>query len=257
MPLKFRYKSRLLISNSSEERTRHMAYFGKSNDYILTVKLDYVDNESSVVIDFYQIENKLLNKIKTHVVRSDFTINNTLIKVTKLNENKFAIIWSDLFNFEYLQKIYFSFESYSYESNISNKLIHENSFESIWNIYKDQFIISEVFGYNENKIQIRINNLEETTQSSNIFETVKHGYDNREFESSIIDFAINDFAQFVLIKINLEIKEDLLHSKNMKIYMLLQIHFDTLVLCEHCESSIFEPSISNFDTPKIFNKLNI
>lgn len=258
-PWSSKYKIKLLsndktlLASSETEQSRHVEYIGTSDQLIILVKLDYVSDQSSVVIDFYEVKNDLICKIITHVIDSDFTIGDTMIKVNKLGENEFIIMWSDLFNYNYLQIATVSKEKYQVK-NLTHESIHEGTFNSIYATSDSLINMAQVIGHDKNFTTILFNNIDnDFHHAGGSLDCFQHNNDNIEFDSRIIDFMIHGSFQHILIKINVETRVDVLHLSKSKHYMLFKLISDKLALIDDVEKSDFEPSIAIINNkPKIF-----
>lgn len=233
-----------LLASSVIEQSRHIAYIGISDRLIILVKLDYVSDRSSVVVDFCEIKDNAIIKIITHVIDSDFTIGDTMIKVNKLSENEFIIMWSDLFNYDYLQIATVSKETYQVK-NLTHKSIHEGSFDSIYATSDSLINIVRVIGHNENVTTILFYNIDhDCHHSGGSLTYFQHNHDNIEFDSRIVDFMMHDSHQHILIKINIETRVDALHLKKSEHYILLKINSVGLSIIDIKDKSDYEPSIA-------------
>lgn len=255
-----------LIQNSSTIATlkipesRCIAYLGCLEDLIVLVRLDYIDDQSSVAMDFYQIIENEIQKVNAHVVNSDFTIGNTEIHVQKIGNNKFVVIWSDLCNYEYLQMCTFSRENYTLTS-FDWKIYEEvgGNFCKTCMISKDQILYSRVIAFDKKYLMIIIKNLHDssiTTFISNL-QICDHNFDKTEVDSSIVEFRTNNFEQYLLIKVEMQERLNVLTLKNVTKYILLQAKFNVLEFVEVSEATNFQPSIIfKNDKAKIFNEIS-
>lgn len=251
--LKLLSNDKKILASSTTEESRHVAYVGKSNNLVILVKLDYVSDQSSVVVDFYEIIGKTISKIITHVIDSDFTIGDTMIKVNKLGENEFIIMWSDLFNYDYLQIATVSQETYRVK-NLTHESIHEGTFNSIYATSDSSIDVAHVIGHDKNLTTILFNNIDhDFHHTGGSLECFQHNNDNTEFDSRIIDFMIHNSHQHILIKIDVETRVDPLHLSKSCRHILFKIISNKLILTDMIEKSDFEPSIAIINNePKIF-----
>lgn len=242
-----------ILALSESENARYVAYIGKSDQLIILVRLDYIEDHSSVAVDFYEIKENKINKVITHVIDSGFTIGDTMIKVNKLNENKFIIMWSDLFNYDYLQIATVSKETYQVKS-LTHELIHEGTFDLIYASDDNLINMVRVIGHDKNKITFLFDNIDHDENCiGGSLTCIEHNNDHMEFKSRIVDFMIYEHNQYILIKVNIEIRVDVLHLSKSESYILLQIDGDGIILRDIIEKSVFEPSIAIIDNkPKIF-----
>lgn len=236
-----------IIVSKKMEPTRCIAYCGKSNDAIVIVKLDYYCDHSSVIVEYYEMNNSSLEKTTTHVIQSDFTINNTMIKVAKLNENLFKIVWSDPFNYDYVQLCDVSKEKIV-EQTLKSELITEFSFESLY-VFNDKKILSfETTIVDEGIMLITMANIINQSYcdvlTRNIFKNVT--VEQQPLRLKMLDIITHNLVQYVLLSISF--------TNDLNYYLLFEVDFSNLILMETSTNSEFEPSIAIVDDkPIIFN----
>jgi hypothetical protein len=247
------------ISTFDIEDTRYVAYLGKAGETIVIVRLDYIDDQSSVAIDFFEYDNikKVITKTHTHIIPSDFTIGDTQINVSKINNNKFIILWSDLCNYNYLQMCTFSKQNYS-EFTLNAEIFEEiDFFDRTWIMSEDCFVCSRVIGHRENLTTIIITSVTDETfgaiaENLTIFD---HNRDNNEFESSILDCISHDLEQYYLLRVVVETRVNTLKLDRTIHYILVKANFNKLMLVEVVKQlkREFSPTIAIINNkPKIF-----
>lgn len=251
------------IASSEKESSMCLCYMGKSNGFIVLVKMDYVCNKSSIIVEFYEIKNEKILKNKVHIIDSDFTLNDTMLKVNKSDQHNFIIMWSDLFNYDYLQIANVSHESYKVCNIIKHEMIDENSFKELYMTSETFIGMMCVIGNNNDNISMIFKNVMTETQYAGGTTSLclKHNNEkNTTFDTKIIESITNGDKQHILAEINIISRLDILHISNSKIYMLFEIiqnHKLPILLDAITDSFDFYPSIIYINNiPHIFSTFN-
>jgi len=220
--------------------------FPENNTYVY-IHYNFIDDDRSLIIDIYSISNEnIFTKTNQILVKSDFSCNNLSSQVYKSINNSFIVIWSDLFNYDFVKYILVE----------KDKIIEEKEISNIYDIEKKYFLSRDTIFESLVSRTIETKTVE-TNNNINIgllinekpfYELVDislpYEFKNEfEIESTIIDIDLTDGKLLFLVRVNLQNNIDVLHIDSFYIDLLIDIHSENVVMISDKKKSDIKPSI--------------
>jgi len=231
------------IAYSEKEHANFIVYLGIIDNTIVLIKLDDTDYDSPLTVNFYSIEENKITKIKNHIIYSEFSVNNTMINVSKMDESTVLIVWSDLYNENYL-KIATVTQNSCDVLKYSNDNINENNFYQLYTISTSDIFIINSYGHHKNLISIIANNINnDFVKYKCHLEGINHLNDEMVFDTNVIECLSYNDKKYILINLKIMTRTDVLHLKKSNVFLLLKEEKNELILIDKIEKSNFRPSI--------------
>lgn len=190
-------------------------------ELLLFCYLKYDENgKSSIFIDYYKIDDTDIKLIKQHKIRNENSCGSTEGRVFLYNELCY-VVYGDLTNYDYISCVEFNFDTCFSDQKYKIKYddSYEPEFKQIYMISKDCILYSKTLGYNHNKINVGLYNLNDSTcinmTTIELENGLSHDAENefKSFESIIYDIFTHKNIPYVLIRIKLYNRVDILHIK--------------------------------------------
>lgn len=178
------------------------------------------DGKSSIFIDYCKIDENGIELIKQHKIRNENSCGSTNGRVF-LYDDICYVIYGDLINNDYFSCVEFNFDHcYSDKKyKINYKSTYEPEFNQIYMINKNRIIYSRAFGYDHNKIKVGLYKLDDSKCIDMATVELENGLSHvadmefKEFDSIIYDIFRHNNKSYILIRIKLYYKVDILHIK--------------------------------------------
>jgi hypothetical protein len=220
----FSSKSEIIKSFNLDENRGYLdggIYPILDKELLLLCYLKYDENDkSSIFIDYYKIDDTDMKLIKQHKIRNENSCGGTEGRVFFYDELCY-VVYGDLINNDYFSCVEFNFDHCF--SDQKYKIKYESSYEpefrQIYMISKNCILYSRSFGYNHNKIKVGLYSLNDSKcinmTTIDLENGLSHDADNefKEFESIIYDIFTHKNITYVLIRIKLYYRVDILHIK--------------------------------------------
>lgn len=233
----FSSKSEMIKSFNLDENRGYLdngIYPILDKELLLLCYLKYDENgKSSIFIDYCKLNENSIELIKRHKIRNENSCGSTNGKVF-LYDQICYVVYGDLTNNDYFNCVEFNFDHcYSDQKcKIKYETSYEPEFNQIYMISKNFIIYSRTFGYDHKKIKVGLYKLNDSKCINMTTIELENGLSHmadiefKEFESNIYDLFTYNNITYILIRIKLYYKVDILHIKRY----FLDVIFDFVTM---------------------------
>jgi hypothetical protein len=204
---------------------------------IVYIHFRYEEDQASLIVEFFNISvDNIIIYDKSHIIPLNTIIcNETIIKICKLDNDKFVVIW-DAPGYDYYYMCEFSYSSYNLKT-FQNDMFDYCTFEDVFFLSDTNIIRSKVIGHDFDKITICIENFSDESNASviNNLDVINHKQSIPiEFKSDIQQVYIFELEQYFLIRtiINTPHVPNALPSKWYIVDILVKVKFNKLEIIE-------------------------
>jgi hypothetical protein len=220
-----------------------------SKNIIVVGYFNYVENDSYVMIDLYQLETNEFELKFQYKIRSSYSCGGTSGKICTNGYEIFYLIWTDFCNSEYFScfefdlnyQIYFEKKLNVTDNNLVKQIKFVENIDSSWDslhmVSLDNLIYSKALGHSSNQIELGLFDASKShcfsvsslTLPNNIVHYAKDNMDikSEEFDSTIYDFfcfgSKSKSNVYCLVRIKTYNKTDPLHIQNYFIDIIIQV----------------------------------
>ena len=218
-----------------------------SKNIIVVGYFNYVENDSYVMIDLYQLETNEFELIFQYKIRSAYSCGGTSGKICTNGYKIFYLIWTDICNSDHFScfefDLDFDFDNKKKLNIIDNNLVKQikfsenvdSSWDSLYMVSLDNLIYSKAIGYSSNQIELVLFNASKShcfsllhlTLPNNIVHYCKDDMNikTEEFDSMIYDFFCfgSKSNVYCLVRTKTYYKLDPLHIQNYFIDTIIQV----------------------------------
>lgn len=230
------------------------------DNLFIYVHYKYISDKPSVVIEFYEInESLLIKKFKEFIIESEYSCGGTTGRVCRIENNLFSVAWGDMSNNDHFDVVFFSKDSY-----FDKQTIEKEEIEKYYFLNKNMIIEPLVFAYKSSFLNIGLNILDDDDDNFiSIIEKIpcSHRFDNKDIDSTILEFGIYGQNVLCLLRIKLEYNPDPLHLQYFSLDILFNVKTNSIIECSEtkkCDDSNYEIASSinyeNIENPIIWYK---
>ena len=222
-----------------------------NKDIIVVGYFNYIDNDSCIMIDIYQLTNdKLYLKIQ-HKIKSEYSCGGTSGKICNYGGETLYLIWTDIYNSDYFSCFEFNLnldmdlnknEKTNKITNKVKKIRFEEEMQFRWDLLymlsPDHLIYSRALGHSSNQIELALFDVSKSNCFSmstitlpdyiihNVSENM--GMRTEEFDTMIYDFfcVFSGGKNYIycLIRIKTYFKPNPLHIQKYFIDVIIQVN---------------------------------